>query len=466
MNWAKRVADVLQRPLNMNWVRKTIQYKNQIAFAAGLLLPAFVIFIHPAWFQPDDLDAFLRWSQDWAKGARGIYVNCIYCNYPFLGMAFSAGAVDWLGIRDFDGMMGLFRYYLAVIDLLNVVLLYLLLRSLEVKDAAFWAGIVGLLPSSWMGTSYWGQIDNAGQFFILLFLLSAAKINPLPGDKPRRNVLLALAFGILLACLSMTKQLVLFSVISLGSMAVANVVILSRKWTDALLALSILALAFAAPILLVDSLIDYDPQYLSHLHYILATGSSHGDQISSFGFNVWTFFTDDPFGSSHEALSVFGVDVIPYKAGIVLFLLTVILLTAAAIYFHASEYKKGNRTFGAKQLCFWLIHLASVNLCFNLFLTGTHERYLYHFYPFVIAAFLSLPNLARGNVYILAFGAFMYGAFLYGYLTGYNLLFGQFAFRAMTVFHLFVFILVARALIGNFLTDRSAAMDASIAAGD
>ena len=435
----------------MNWVRKVIQYKNQIVFTAGLFFPAFVIFIYPTWFQPDDLDAFLRWSQDWAKGAQDIYVNCAYCNYPFLGMAFSAGAVNWLGIRDFDGMMGLFRYYLAFIDLLNVVILYFLLKALKIKDAAFWAGVVGLLPSSWIGTSYWGQIDNVGQFFILAFLLAVARLNEIPEAKPWRNYLLAFALGFLLSCLLMTKQLVFFSMISLGSMALANLTVVSRKWTRTLLALVVLAISFTAPILLVDSILEYDPQYLSHLHYILATGSSHGDTISSFGFNIWTFFTDNPFGSSHEPLSVFGFSLIPYKAGVALFLVSVAALTVAALVYHVNEYKKGNIGFSHEHLTFWLIHLALVNLSFNLFLTGTHERYLYHFYPFAIAAILFLQKMNGLNRTVLLGGAAFYGVFLYGYLTGYNLYFGQFPYRIMTLLDLYLSVFFTGVLFNSFL---------------
>lgn len=428
----------------MNWVRKTLQYKNQIVFTAGLFLPAFVIFVYPVWSQPDDLDAFLKWSQDWAKGWQNIYINCIYCNYPFLGMAFSAGAINWLGIRDFDGMMGLFRYYLAFIDLLNVVLLYFLLKALGVRDSAFWAGIVGLLPSSWMGTSYWGQIDNAGQFFILGVLLLTAKINALPPSRSYRVYLLAVTTGFLLSCLMMTKQLVLFSMISLGSMAVANIIAISRKWTDTLFALLVFLVAFAAPVLLVDSRVEYAPQYLSHLHYILATGSSHGNTISSYGFNIWIFFTEDPFGSSHEPLSVFGLEVIPYKAGIAIFLFTVLLLTTAAFRFYVAKFKNTNRNFDSTHLCFWLIHLALVNLGFSLFLTGTHERYLYHFYPFAIAAFLGLRFMTTKNLAPILAGAVFYGVFLFGYLTGLNELVDRLMFNGMAVFHLLLLVYVSQ----------------------
>jgi hypothetical protein len=439
----------------MIWVRKAIQYKNQIVFTAGLFFPAFVIFIYPTWFQPDDLDAFLRWSQDWAKGAQDIYVNCAYCNYPFLGMVFSAGAVDWLGIRDFDGMMGLFRYYLAFIDLLNVVVLYYLLRALKIKDAAFWSGIVGLLPSSWIGASYWGQIDNIGQFFILAFLLLAAKINEIPASKAWRNYLLAFTLGFLLSCLVMTKQLVFFSMISLGSMAVANIILVSRKWTSLFVNLFVLAASFAAPILLVDSMLKFDPQYISHLHYILATGSSHGDTISSFGFNLWTFFTTDPFGSSHEPLSVFGLSLIPYKAGIALFLSSVLLLSVAAVYFHLKENNKSITGFTSRRLGFWVAHLALVNLSFNLFLTGTHERYLYHFFPFAIVAILFTQKMEGLNRIVLIGGAAFYGVFLYGYLTGYNLYFDQVPYRIMSLLALYLLAFFTSVLFNTFLNNAS-----------
>lgn len=162
-----------------------------------------------------------------------------------------------------------------------------------------------------------------------------------------------------------------------------------------------------------------------------------------YGFNVWSFFAADPFGSSHTALSVFGLNLIPYDAGISIFLIIVLALTGAAVFFYAGEIRRGGREFNASRLCFWLLHLALINLGFNLFLAGTHERYLYHFYPFVIAAFLALPFTSGRSMTATLAGAIFYGGFLFGYLTGWNEYFGRLIFNGMGVFHAIFFVHLA-----------------------
>ena len=95
----------------------------------------------------------------------------------------------------------------------------------------------------------------------------------------------------------------------------------------------------------------------------------------------------------------------------------------------------GVQLFNTENISLLILHLALVNLSFNLFLAGTHERYLYHFYPFIIMACMGLGFFKRGFVYALLAGATFYGAVLYGYLTRFNLQFGQIPFAILGVFH-------------------------------
>ncbi len=317
--------------------------------------------------------------------------------------------MSWMGITDFKHIVAPFRYYLAVIDALNVVAAYFIMMRLKVKYAPLWAGLIGLLPSSWMGTSAWGQIDGVGQllmmsmFILFLWFNLSSKVDDL------RYYLFIISAGILMSLAILTKQLILFSLVSLGFMTLVNIILYSRKPAKIILSILVLALAVVVPVLLIDLVLNLNPPYLSHLQIILAIGSRLGDIISSFGFNIWTFLAEDPRGSSHDpiniqigSMSLFSV--VPYWTGIFLFLLVnAFFVYIYAKYFYRS-YVNGVQFFSVENMHLFLLHLALVNLSFNLFLAGTHERYLYHFYPFVIMACLGLGFFKRGFVYVLLAG--------------------------------------------------------------
>ncbi|MFM8313146.1 MAG: hypothetical protein ACKOA8_02565, partial [Deltaproteobacteria bacterium] len=83
------------------------------------------------------------------------------------------------------------------------------------------------------------------------------------------------------------------------------------------------------------------------------------------------------------------------------------------------------------QLCFVFLIIALVNLAMNVFFTGTHERYLYHCYPFLIIAFLLDQNhrselKSRSNYFIpmiilsaICYGSFVFGSLIKSWVEGY-----------------------------------------------
>lgn len=426
------------------------KYRVQIFFAAGIMSPFLAILMYPKFFHPDDLDSFLQWSRLWSSGWRSIYISCPSCNYPFLGMFFSSGLINLLGLHNFDQMIGTFRYYLALVDLLNVVVIYFFLKKIRISSPMFWAGVVGLLPSSWVGTSYWGQIDNIGQSIILATFLWTASFNLTSTAGGIRPSLFAVVTGLLFAALVLTKQLVMFSMISLGLMIVVNFTLTSKKWMSLFFLLFLFVFSLFLPIIIIDQLIKIPSPYFSHLQYILMTGSSHGDVITSYGFNIWSLFVADPFASSHNPLTFalgkfIQFDITPFETGIALFLLTNLFLFIFIVIYFRKRHITAHYSFNVDDIVFWLLHLGLVNLSFNLFLTGTHERYLYYFYPYAIIAFLGVSFVKKRGIYILLAGAFFYGAFLFGYLTGWNLIFGSLVFDGMCIFHsmLFVYMYIA-----------------------
>ena len=88
-----------------------------------------------------------------------------------------------------------------------------------------------------------------------------------------------------------------------------------------------------------------------------------------------------------------------------------------------------------------LLYLSLINLSFNLTLTGTHERYLYHFYPFIFVALLVLNKYlgshSYSNLLILFFGSLTYGLFLFAFLNRWIRITSLFIFKEMSIFYLF-----------------------------
>ncbi len=418
-------------------------YVQWLVLIAGMLIPAIIIALFPKFFHSSDVDDFWRWSQFWKLGWKDIYINCDRCNYPFLGTFISGGVMSLMGVEEFKNIVAPFRYYLAAIDALNVLAIYFIFTKLRIKNSPLWAGTVGLLPSSWIGSSVWGQIDGVGQLLMLTVILLFIWFNLNGNMNVFRYYVFIVAAGLLMSFMLLTKQLIMFSLLTIGFMTLVNVFFYSRKPFDIAFSLFVVFTAFIAPILWVDFAVNLKEPYFSHLQYVFATGSQHGDTISSFGFNIWTFLAPDPLGSSHVPINILlgpisMLSVVPFTAGLFLFLLSNVLLMFFYIKYFFNQYMTGGRFLSSENMLFLLLHLALVNLSFNLFLAGTHERYLYHFYPFIIVACLGLFD--RKFVYVLLAGATFYGVVLYGYLTRLNLQFGQIPFWMLGLIHIFIYL--------------------------
>ncbi len=434
---------------------KTKNNLQWLVMIAGLVIPAIIIVLFPKLFHSSDMDDFWRWSHSWGAGWRNLYVDCTRCTYPFIGTLVSGGVMSWMGITDFKHIVAPFRYYLAIIDALNVVAAYFIMTKLKIKYAPLWAGLIGLLPSSWMGTSAWGQIDGVGQLLMMSMFILFLWFNLSSRMDNFRYYFFVVSAGLLMSLAILTKQLILFSLVSLGFMSLVNIVLYARTPAKIIFSSLALGIGMVAPILLIDIALNLNTPYLSHLQIILAIGSKLGDTVSSFGFNIWTFLAKDPRGSSHDPINIqLGsmtlFSIVPYWAGMLLFLLVNgLFLFIYAKYFYR-QYANGIHFLNTENILLLLLHLALVNLSFNLFLAGTHERYLYHFYPFIIMACLGLGFLRRGFVYVLLAGGTFYGLVLYGYLTRLNLQFGQIPFAILGIFHSLVFLYLIFSLLRYF----------------
>jgi hypothetical protein len=127
------------------------------------------------------------------------------------------------------------------------------------------------------------------------------------------------------------------------------------------------------------------PSIFRHSGYLfvwLGGGSSHNNEISVNGFNIWTFLDRDMWSSSKEPfyclrLRDYEFCLTPFHSGFALYGSYIFALSTFYItLFFRPLLVRGFRD--ATQIRFMLatfvLYLAQVNLGLNVFLTGTHER--------------------------------------------------------------------------------------------
>lgn len=428
-----------------------------LIFFAALFLPFWVIRIFPDLYHEYDLSVFQKWAKAWELGWQNIYINCATCNYPILGTFFSGGLFSLIDFKNIAKVINRFRYYLAIIDALNVLIMWMILARLKVKNAQFWAGLIGLLPSSWIGSSVWGQIDNIGQLFLLTFVLLIIFFNSKERNAAMYYLFLA-ASGILLSLMLLTKQLVYFSVLGLAIVLAVNIVLYSRTSGKIITSMVMVAVFVILPILIVDANLQLVAPYRSHIQYILDTGSNHGDTISSLGLNVWALFTRDALGNSHDPLTISTLTlqgVTPYGAGMVLFgalNIVILFLFVRDVY---SNFGRNEKVLNERQVLSAILYISMVNAVFNFALTGTHERYLFYFFPLILIASLGYRNHLSLTFSIL--GAVLYGIYLYGYLGGYIHRESQVIIQVASLIYLAFFIFWIIAWVRRFDSQNKAA---------
>ena len=441
----------------MKKILPTIQW---LIFVCAILLPFLVIRFFPEFHHPPDLRAFRTWGEAWKMDWHTVYINCKTCNYPFLGTLFSGGVMSTINYENVARTINRFRYYLAIVDGLNIFVFYFILTRLQVRSAPLWAGVLGLLPSSWVSSSVWGQIDGIGQLLILLFFAVFISFNA----KPRHVWQAYLYFfvnGFLLSLMLLTKQLIYFSMGALGLILLVNIVRLSRNVSSFTSYALTSATAFLLPAIVVDLNLKLKSPYVSHLQYVLATGSKHGDKIASLGFNIWVFYTKDLLGSSHIPLQIGDLSLAPltpFSAGYILFGILIFALFSLFII-NIRRQNTETETFNTQQIVTAFIFFSFINLAFNLTLTGTHERYLYYFYPFIIIACLALMPYSRFfnriTLTVLLSGALIYGIYLFAYLSGEVRVIDYLPIRIIATFHLGIFIYLIYSWFWNSISQFS-----------
>ncbi len=379
---------------------------NFIILFIGVIAPILIRLLFPTTYHHSDMDIISSWS-NYSVLLKEIYTTDCYCNYPFIGLFFSTGLLKLFGNSIF-----LYLIFLAFIDSINVLLLYLIFKKTAIRNAASSAGIIGLLPSSWVGGGLWGQIDNIGLLIILVLILFLLTLDLKRAKVTSRYFAVKIGIiGIVIGVGLLTKQLLVFT---LFPISIFISIFIFALYRNNLKQLGPLLLFFMISIFLPIIIIDYwlilpESIHISHLERVVLKGSSHMNKISGNGFNMWMLSNLDMWSSSKIP---FLYSLTPMIAGILIFLINSLVLVIIFILKNIFVSVDSNKTI----ISDFLLLIALFNLSFNLFLTGTHERYLYYFYPIIFVYFLITNDndMLRFKSNKLEFGLSIIGSILYG----------------------------------------------------
>jgi hypothetical protein len=438
-------------------VKKISPFIQWFVLLLAILLPFLVIRFYPKFHHSYDLRLFREGAEPWQEDWHSVYINCETCAYPFMGTFLSSGVMSMIDYKSVARVINRFRYYLAIVDGLNLLVLCFIMTGLQIKNAPLWAGLIGLLPTSWIGSSVWGQIDGIGQFLILLFFVLVIWFN-----SKTRGIGSYYAFlvgaGLLLSLMLLTKQLIYFSMGALGSILLVIIFWRSQKPMQIILSTLAAGMAFILPVILVDANLKLDPPYFSHLHFLVSDRTQQWDIISSLGFNIWVFFFKDLLASARAPL-IFGM-LSPNGLGVILFLALTFFLFLMLVRDIRRQARAEQYGFERGQIISCLIYFSLVNLSFNLTLTGTHERYLYHFYPFILMACLALIQYShffnRTLLASLFAGALFYSGYLYLYLSGWIDTADRGVIQVAALVHLSLYVYLLYSWIRNSTSQDSA----------
>lgn len=370
-----------------------------------------------------DMSGIYQWWVALDQLGVGIYKNDSI-NYPGLGVL-SVSGIGWLVNQIHPDAINtefilIYRVILVWFHTLNVLIMYYLLNRLGVAAASWWVLCIALLPSSWLGGAVWGQVDTVTQFFLLIAYVSVLWCHSLIQRSPGRSFFLAFFIAILLggasALILLHKQLGYFSLpaIGLGLIGLLAHASCRRKYWLALGCIASIGVS-TVMVTLPDHFLVLPHDYRSHILLVLFSGrSGHGNVISSNGFNLWTLF----FSGSSSPILTCGLSV--KSIGLILFCSIGFSLWASAAYF-IWNYVRSCERFSIRIVAgiVFLVHGAH-NLLFNIVLTGTHERYLFHCYPFLLMAYSLFGRriVGKWEILIALAGALVYGEFVRSVLLG------------------------------------------------
>lgn len=430
--------------------------RDQIYFLIGIFFSFLMVLAFPGLFFRLDLEVFLKWSKIWSLGWQDIYSNCPSCNYPILGMFSSAGLMNIINHQGQANVFSTYRLILSGIDAVNVCLVYFILKHLKINRPAYIAGIVGISISSWAGGALWGQIDSISQFFILLTIYWIIYKNTGAPVKKYQYFFFLACGAFLLAMTLLTKQLTIFSGLALMLFFIAEIWFDKNGNRSKWLYLVFFLFLFFISLLIFDPFLKLNSSYFSHLVYIWKEGTFQAGLISGNGFNIWILTGRDMWSSAYLPLIHSIPFSNPYFLGEVLFLLFSGLISFSLLLWLMNRWKNGKKLLDREVMLNFIFLMAIFNLGFNVFLTGTRDRYLFHFYPLIIIAWSGLseisPLFTERMKSFLILSASLYGIFILQIITSINLGTGIVTHIIMALLHvsLYFSILITTLNYQNF----------------
>ena len=409
----------------------------------GVALPFIIVALVP-YYHKGDLIAYSAWADCLqAFGAR-TYLECqAYrpispLNYPAVGLWLSGGVINgmrWSAENIFARTLdapttdAVVRFYLAIFAALDFLLLAWLARLLRFQRPVLAAFLLMILPWMVVGGILWGQLDGlslAGGLlaFIALWLAWQAAAQ----RRLRPAGLWLLLASLSLVGFTLLKQLNTFALPFFLFLLALVLWAFWRELGGRGLAAALTVLLLAAVLLrLLDSRFELPPEALGSTFWHGWRVSPHGGVIAGNGFNVWVLLGRDMWSSSLEPfaalrLGAWREEITPYHTGIVLYALLLAVLFVTALLALRPVLRRGAMARLAGDDRAYLLALLSLllgltQLGFNVLLTGTHERYLFLGYPFLLLAtfwFASRGYMAKGLAVFTAAAAILNGIFVFG----------------------------------------------------
>jgi hypothetical protein len=407
---------------------------------ALFLLPVLVLLWNSQTAYWRDIEDFDLWTQHMRRGYTGppptepVFANTYLntgCNYPPLGTIFSAGALIAIkGLKQASGWESLavpqaFRGFLCLFEIAALALTFALCSKLLRRHV--WLATFGLylLPSSWSGGAIWGQIDVVNQVFLLWAAYAFVTVILEERLEAARSLVWIASGFVALVGSMLVKQLSLFSLPGMvGLFLMSLTAVAHRHGLAASVRAAVVSVALGTAFFFVldRGVFTSPPGFTGISSYIWGVGSGHYRYLYVNGPNLWTFLNKE----NHYPSDVpFYHDVTPKEVGFT----SSILLCAAmglvyAAYFLAVLRSRSRFEVHRRELCLATFALMGLtNLVLGVFMTGTHERYFYHAFPFLFVGFTGLRLVLgeavvwTGLIHQVLLSGFVSGCFVYSIIA-------------------------------------------------
>lgn len=356
-------------------------------------LPLVLLAFHRELGQQGDIEFFHEWSRAFGESA-AFYRDGPGLNYPIAGVLLVAGPA-WLLERLSRGELDLASYRLVLkstIALGEVAFVFAaaaLARALSVSRPRAFALLLYLLPTTWAGGAYFGQIDPFGS---ALLCASAAALIAYR-ERGHRGAL-ALGLAALIGAI-LTKQLTWFAAPGLALLAALGL----ARHRDRIA----IAMALASPLLLfvADPFLTLPAGFRSHLAFVLLRGSAHGELAVASGASLWAFFARGGTLAAEVRLLGVASDVWGWA------------LFGLAMAIALRQLRRARFSSRGSIALSGFACLAMATL-----LTGVHERYLAHAAPLLLLADASPQRRALGVLTATVAGVFVLTTLHFDAFTG------------------------------------------------